>query len=53
MTAAVLTPHELAVLDRLLACVLPSLWGPGATEARAIDYVVAHLHAGNPEVVRS
>ena len=53
MTAAVLKPHELAALDRLLARVLPSLSGPGATEARAIDYVVAHLHAGNPEVVRS
>jgi len=51
MTAAMLTPHELDVLDQLLACVLPSSSGPGATEARAIDYVVARLPTESPEMV--
>ena len=31
--------------------MLPSSSGPGATEARAIDYVAARLPAENPEMV--
>jgi len=46
-----LTQHELDVLGQLLACVLPSSSGPGAAEARAIDYVAARLPAEDPAVV--
>jgi hypothetical protein len=46
-----LTPHELDILDQLLACVLPSASGPGATEARAIEYVAARLSAETPEMI--
>lgn len=46
-----LTPHELDILDQLLACVLPSTSGPGATEARAIDYVAARLSTETPDTL--
>jgi Gluconate 2-dehydrogenase subunit 3 len=39
------------VLEQLLARVLPSSSGPGADEARAIDYVRARLATENPELV--
>jgi hypothetical protein len=46
-----LTPDELDMLDQLLACVLPSTSGPGATEARAIDYVAARLSTETTEAL--
>ena len=46
-----LTAVEVRRLESLLACVLPSSSGPGATEARAIDYVVRRLPAENGELV--
>lgn len=46
-----LTPHEFDMLERLLACVLPSSSGAGADEARAIDYVRARIATENPEFV--
>jgi len=43
--------EERAALARLLAVILPSTSGPGATEADAIDYVVGRLHKEDPEIV--
>lgn len=38
-----LDPEERATLAKLLAVVLPSASGPGASEAGAVDYVVRRL----------
>ena len=43
MPRAGLDPDERATLEKLLAVVLPSTTGAGATEAGAVDYVMQRL----------
>lgn len=51
MPEVTLSDDERAALAALLAVILPSTSGPGATEAGAVDYVTARLPRESPELV--